>query len=120
MALGEAAVDWARRERELHTPAKVNTDIAVPRLPVPTGTLVTGGVLPIPPILLSSRVCSCTCFTFSTLLGAARSLQHPLSPRAGAMADFGTILGTENLGMLGAWFTPLWRLEHPHHCWRGK
>lgn len=49
------------------------------------------GAIHIPKSSSSSHVCCCTCFSSGTVLGAARSLQHPLS--SGAEAVLGPRLG---------------------------
>lgn len=130
---GNAAMGWARWEQ---APAKVNSATDIPRLHVLTDALVPGawakGVLSTPPkSSSSSHVCSCTCFSSGTVLGAARNLQHPLS--SGAEAVAGPRLG---LALLWARSQRLelgpWRclgpsspycgdtVEHPHHLCREK
>lgn len=121
LALGETAIGRARRERKPCAPAKVNSAIAVPRLRAPTGAPVPGacasGVLPpAPQSFSSSHVCSYMGFSSWPALGAARSRQHPLSPRGwscgGAETGFGTVSGTEPAPGAGG-YRDAWGPVHP-------
>lgn len=86
------------------------------RAPQCLGPVQVGCYPPPPQSFSSSHVCSCMGFSSWPALGAARSRQHPLSPRGwscgGAETGFGTVSGTEPAPGAGG-YRDAWGPVHP-------